>query len=223
MHIIVVGCGRTGSLLASSLTEKGHSVTVVDENNAQFTRLGPDFRGRTVHGVGFDRDVLLRAGIENADGVVAVTNNEMVNLVVVYIARQLFHIPRVVARLYEPERTALYERLGVPVVSAVSWRVSRLEEMLCQRALHVADTLGNGEVVTVNLRVPDDWAGRPLSPLTQPGRVTPVALIRAGSAHLVTPEATLQQGDVICLALAAEALEELREQVSRAGGEACAC
>lgn len=222
MQIIVVGCGRTGALLASSLTAKGHRVTVVDEDNATFARLGPDFRGRTVHGVGFDRDVLLRAGIEEADGVAAVTNDEMVNLVVAYIARQHFHVPRVVARLYETERSALYERLGVPVVSAVSWRVGRLEQMLCESALHVTDTLGNGEVVAVNLRVPEQWAGRSLSSLTQPGRVIVVALIRAGGAHLATPEMSLQPGDVLRLVLAAEALEELQEQVRHAGGETCA-
>ncbi len=222
MYIIIVGCGRTGALLASSLTDKGHRVTVVDEDNATFARLGSGFRGRTVHGVGFDRDVLLRAGIEEADGLAAVTNDEMANLVVAYIARHHFHVPRVVARLYETERAVLYERLGVAVVSAVSWRVSRLEQMLCESALHVADALGNGEVVAVNLRVPDGWAGRPLASLTQPGRVMAVALIRAGSAHLAAPELSLQPGDVLRLALAAEALEDLQKQVRQAGGETCA-
>lgn len=104
MKFIVVGCGRTGATLALLLAQKGHQVVVVDANSEAFWRLMPDFKGRMLTGVAFDRDVLLRAGIETADGVAAVTSNELANLVVCQLARVHFQVPRVVARLYEPER-----------------------------------------------------------------------------------------------------------------------
>lgn len=218
MRIIVVGCGRTGSLLARSLSEKGHQVVVVDDDPSRFWRLGPQFAGRTVEGVGFDRDVLIRAGIEDADGVAVVTDDDMTNLIVARAARWHFQVPNVVARLFDPERAVLYEAIGVPVVTTVSWRVSRIEQLLCHPRMRVADTLGNGEVVIVNLSVPQGWVGRPLSSLTAHGKIVPIALLRAGSAQVAAPEMSLQAGDVLYLSVAAEALDDLQAGLEEAGG-----
>jgi trk system potassium uptake protein TrkA len=222
MHIIIVGCGRTGSLLARTLAERGHQVVVVDPNPDQFLRLGPNFRGRTITGLGFDRDVLLRAGIEHAQGVAAVTSDETANLLIAFIARRHFHVPNVVARLFEPERAALYQAIGVPVVTAAEWRVHRLEQLLCQPALNVVDTLGNGEVTVVELRVPAAWAGQPFSFLFIPEKVAPTVLIRGGSARIPAPDVTLEAGDIIRLSVATDALEDLRARLTRAGGMECA-
>jgi len=222
MHIIIVGCGRTGSLLARTLAERGHQVVVVDPNPDQFLRLGPNFRGRTITGLGFDRDVLLRAGIEHAQGVAAVTSDETANLLIAFIARRHFHVPNVVARLFEPERVALYQAIGVPVVTAAEWRVHRLEQLLCQPALNVVDTLGNGEVTVVELRVPAAWAGQPFSFLFIPEKVAPTVLIRGGSARIPAPDVTLEAGDIIRLSVATDALEDLRARLTRAGGMECA-
>jgi len=222
MHIIIVGCGRTGSLLARTLAERGHQVVVVDPNPDQFLRLGPNFRGRTITGLGFDRDVLLRAGIEHAQGVAAVTSNETANLLIAFIARRHFHVPNVVARLFEPERAALYQAIGVPVVTAAEWRVHRLEQLLCQPALNVVDTLGNGEVTVVELRVPAAWAGQPFSFLFIPEKVAPTVLIRGGSARMPAPDVTLEAGDIIRLSVATDALEDLRARLAQAGGMECA-
>jgi len=222
MHIIIVGCGRTGSLLARTLAERGHQVVVVDPNPDQFLRLGPNFRGRTITGLGFDRDVLLRAGIEHAQGVAAVTSDETANLLIAFIARRHFHVPNVVARLFEPERVALYQAIGVPVVTAAEWRVHRLEQLLCQPALNVVDTLGNGEVTVVELRVPAAWAGQPFSFLFIPEKVAPTVLIRGGSARIPAPDITLEAGDIIRLSVATDALEDLRARLAQAGGMECA-
>jgi len=222
MHIIIVGCGRTGSLLARTLAERGHQVVVVDPNPDQFLRLGPNFRGRTITGLGFDRDVLLRAGIEHAQGVAAVTSDETANLLIAFIARRHFHVPNVVARLFEPERAALYQAIGVPVVTAAEWRVHRLEQLLCQPALNVVDTLGNGEVTVVELRVPAAWAGQPFSFLFIPEKVAPTVLIRGGSARIPAPDITLEAGDIIRLSVATDALEDLRARLTQAGGMECA-
>lgn len=222
MHIIVVGCGRTGSLLARTLAERGHHVVAVDPHPDQFLRLGPGFRGRTVTGLGFDRDVLLRAGIESAEGVAAVTGDEMANLLVAFIARRHFHVPNVVARLFEPERAVLYQAIGVPVVTAAEWRAHRLEHLLCQPVLNVVDTLGNGEVAVVELRVPTAWAGQPLSALLIPEKVIPMVLIRGGSARIPSLQIALEVGDIVRLSVAADALEELRARWIPPGGEECA-
>jgi len=222
MHIIIVGCGRTGSLLARTLAERGHQVVVVDPNPDQFLRLGPNFRGRTITGLGFDRDVLLRAGIEHAQGVAAVTSDETANLLVAFIARRHFHVPNVVARLFEPEWAALYQAIGVPVVTAAEWRVHRLEQLLCQPALNVVDTLGNGEVTVVELRVPAAWAGQPFSFLFIPEKVAPTVLILGGSARIPAPDVTLEAGDIVRLSVTTDALEELRARLNQAGGTECA-
>lgn len=222
MHIIVVGCGRTGSFLARTLVERGHQVVVVDPNPDQFIRLGPDFRGRTITGLGFDRDVLLRAGIEQAQGVAAVTSDETANLLVAFIARRHFHVPNVVARLFEPERAAIYQAIGVPVVTAAEWRAHRLEQLLCQPALNVVDTLGNGEVTIAELRVPPAWAGQPLSSLFIPEKTIPTVLIRGGAARIPAPDVSLEAGDIVRLSVATDALEELRTRLTQAGGMECA-
>ncbi len=222
MHIIVVGCGRTGSLLARTLAERGHQVVVVDPNPDQFLRLGPNFRGRTITGLGFDRDVLLRAGIEQAQGVAAVTSDETANLLVAFIARCHFNVPNVVARLFEPERAAIYQAIGVPVVTAAEWRAHRLEQLLCQPALNVVDTLGNGEVTIVELRVPPAWAGQPFSSLFIPEKTVPTVLIRRGTARIPAPDVSLEAGDIIRLSVATDALEDLRNRLAQAGGVECA-
>lgn len=221
MNIIIVGCGRTGSLLARSLAHKGHHVVVVDQNPEQFSRLGPDFRGRTVTGLGFDRDVLLRAGIESAHGVAAVTSDEMANLLVAFVARRHFHVPHVVARLFEPERAALYQAIGVPVVTAAEWRTNRIEHLLCHAALNVIDTLGNGEVTVVEIEVPPAWAGRSFGFLSSPERIVPTVLIRGGTAYLPAPDLPLEAGDIIRVSVATEALDDLRSMLAEAGGEGC--
>src|SRR5690606_18128502 len=125
MRFIVIGCGRTGAGLARRLEADGHDVTVVDTDAGAFDRLGPTFPGTTVHGVGFDRDVLARAGIDSADGLAAVTGNDEVNAVVARLASRMFHVPKVVARLHDPREAEIYRRLGVQVVAPVDWSIHR--------------------------------------------------------------------------------------------------
>ncbi len=219
MHIVVVGCGRTGALLARSLAENGHQVAVVDSDPDQFWRLGSDFCGRTVEGVAFDQDTLIRAGIEEADGVAVVTDDDIVNLTVARAARWHFQVPNVVVRLFDPERAVLYETIGVSVVTTVSWRVARIEQLLCRPTLQVTGTLGNGEVSLVDLSVPDRWAGRSLSAVPLPPQTIPIALTRRGSAMLAAPEVVLEEGDLLHLAVAADGLDSLQAGLEEARGE----
>ena len=113
MHVVIVGCGRVGSSLARSLVADGHTVAVIDRRSQAFERLGPNFSGETFTGIGFDRDLLVRAGIERAEAVAAVTNGDNSNILVARVARETFGIERVVARIYDPRRAAIYQRLGI--------------------------------------------------------------------------------------------------------------
>jgi len=210
MKFIVVGCGRTGATLARSLARKGHQVSVIDQDETTFSRLGPGFPGRTFEGLAFDRDVLLRAGIQEAQGLAAVTNDESANMIVCRIAKLHFGVPNVVARLYEPERTSLYEKLDVATVSSVTWRVLRLEQLLCQPTMSVVATLGNGEVQMVEVQVTAGIIGRTVREFVHPGRTTDVAIMHGGRADLPTMDTKLEVGDLFRLAVVSSYLDEFR-------------
>ena len=125
MHVIVVGCGRVGSTVANELIERGHDVVVIDRHREAFRRLGSRFTGTTMTGVGFDRNVLARAGITDQGAVMAVTSGDNSNILIARVARETFGVERVVARIYDPKRAVIYERLGIPTVASVSWTSAR--------------------------------------------------------------------------------------------------
>jgi len=210
MKFIVVGCGRTGATLAQSLCRKGHHVAVIDKAESAFSRLGPGFRGRTYLGLAFDQDVLLRAGIQEAQGLAALTNDEAANIIVCRIAKKIFNVPHVVARLYEPERASLYNSMGVATVSSVTWRVLRLEQLLCQPTLSVQGTLGNGEVQLVEVQVEEGLSGHAVREFVHPGRTTDVAVLHGGAASLPTMDTLLEKGDRLRLAVVSEYLDEFK-------------
>src|SRR5512139_1762646 len=135
MKIIIIGCGRMGSGLARAMSLRGHAVTVVDRDPAAFERLGPTFKGQTVVGIGFDREVLLKAGIDRADGLAALTESDEANVVAARLASQVFHIPRVVARLYDPRKAEIYKRLGLRTIAPVAWGIARAADLLSHSQL----------------------------------------------------------------------------------------
>jgi trk system potassium uptake protein TrkA len=170
VHVIVVGCGRVGSGLAASLESQGHSVAVIDRRPEAFRRLSPDFSGQSVVGVGFDRDRLLEAGVERAGALASVTNGDNSNIVVARVAREAFQIERVVARIYDQRRAAIYERLGIPTVATVQWTIDRVLRRILPDASSVEWIDASAQVCLVERVVPDLWAGRPLAELEIPGR-----------------------------------------------------
>ena len=220
MKFIVVGCGRTGSTLAQSLDQKGHQVSVIDHDETTFLRLGPGFSGRTYVGVAFDRDVLLRAGIQEAQGLAAVTNDEAANMIVCRIAKLHFGVPNVVARLYEPEREPLYEGINVATVSAITWRVLRLEQLLCQPTMGIIGTLGNGEVQIAEVQATEGLIGRAVREFVHSGKTTEVAILHGGSADLGTLDTRLEEGDYLRIAIVSSYLEEFEAWLERMKKEA---
>jgi len=213
MNVIVVGCGRVGSGLAYRLHQSGHQVTVIDQVASAFNNLPPDFRGRKVEGELLSREVLHRAGIEQADGLAAVTNSDSFNAVVAHLARTAYHVPNVVVRNFDPHWRTLHEAFGLKVVSSSIWAAQRTEELLCQSPLRTLFAAGNGEVRICELAIPEDWQGKGLQDLTVEGRCLPVAITRASRAVLPSPEILLEKGDLVYLSTTQEAFEGLRNRL----------
>lgn len=201
MRFIVIGCGRTGAGLARRLETDGHEVMVVDTDAGAFERLGPAFHGTTVHGVGFDREVLARVGIDRADGLATVTGNDEVNAVVARLASRVFHVPKVVARLHDPLEAEIYRRLGVQVVAPVDWSIHRTADLLTFAQARVLVSLGSGQVDVVDAEAPPLLDGRAVSEVTIPGEVLPVALTRSGRTFIPTSTTTLRAGDILHFAV----------------------
>lgn len=210
MKIIVIGCGRVGAGLARTLSLSGHAVTVVDRDPAAFERLGPAFKGQTVVGVGFDRDVLLKAGIERADGLAAVTASDEANVVAARIASQMFRVPRVVARLYDSRKAEIYRRLGLQTIAPVTWGIHRIADLLSYSPLDVVMSLGDGGVDIVEAEIPPLLVGRTVNELTVPGEVRVVAISRGGETFLPTRGTVLQEGDLLHLATLATSADRLK-------------
>jgi trk system potassium uptake protein TrkA len=219
MNVIVVGCGRLGSELASRLFHEGHEVTVVDNVEQSFERLKPDFRGRTVTGEVLSKEVLERAGIDKADGLAAVTNSDTLNAVVAHTARTIYKVPHVVVRNYDPSIRPVLEAFGFQIVSSTAWGAQRIEEMLGGAAVHTVFSAGNGEVEVYELVVPQNWNGRTLGELFGgSGQYLPVALTRAGRSFLPTTDTLLESCDLLNVSATAEGFAALR--ASLAGKEA---
>jgi trk system potassium uptake protein TrkA len=210
MHLIIIGCGRMGAGLAQTLCQRGHHVTVVDQDPAAFEQLGPAFKDRTVVGVGFDREVLLQAGIERADGLAAVTASDEANVVVARLARLMFRVPRVVARLYDPRKADIYRRLDVQTISTTAWGIQRIAELLGYSQLDPIASLGSGAVDIVEVAVPQLLVGRTINDMMIPGEVQIVAISRAGSTFLPTLGTRFQDGDMIHLSVLATSIERLK-------------
>jgi trk system potassium uptake protein TrkA len=192
-----MGCGRVGSTLAHSLEALGHSVAVIDQDADAFRRLGPDFAGLTVTGVGFDRDVLVQAGIERADAFAAVSSGDNSNIISARLARETFGVSRVVARIYDPKRAEVYERLGIPTVATVRWTADRMVRHLVPEGnLEVwRDPTSTVAIIEAPLHV--DWVGRSVHALEDATGTRVAYLMRFGIGALPTASTILQDGDQV--------------------------
>jgi trk system potassium uptake protein TrkA len=212
VHIVVVGCGRVGSELGSHLEKAGHTVAIVDKNGNAFRRLH-GFSGMTLTGLGFDRDVLLEAGVEQAGALAAVTNGDNSNILTARIAHETFEIERVVARIYDPRRAVIYQRLGIATVATVAWSVDQVLRRLVPGEQHADWVDPTGKIGVVERMLPAAWAGRKMSELNEPGRFWLTAVTRFGSAEIVRPDTMGQEGDVLHFVAATDALDLLRERL----------
>ncbi len=212
MQVVIVGCGRVGAELALTLCRQGR-VTVVDQQAQAFDQLGPEFNGRTVQGEGFDPEVLRRAGIESAGALAAVTSSDSVNVVAARLAREMFHVPRVVARVYNPRRLPVYETFHIDTVVSTTWGAQRIAQMLIDPWLVSVFSAGAGEVQLVEVHVPEAWAGRAMDDLvpSDSGRVA--AITRRGRAALPQAQMPLESGDRLLICLTQDGLRRLQERL----------
>ncbi|HEX6500812.1 MAG TPA: TrkA family potassium uptake protein [Micromonosporaceae bacterium] len=197
MHVVIMGCGRVGSTLALSLEGRAQSVAIIDMNPNAFRRLGSEFTGRTVTGVGFDREVLMQAGIERADAFAAVSSGDNSNIISARLARETFGVQRVVARIYDPKRAEVYERLGIPTVATVRWTADRmLRHLLPEGNLEVwRDPTSMVSIIEVPLHV--GWVSRQVGDLEEASGARVAYLMRFGVGTLPTPSTVLQDGDQV--------------------------
>ena len=209
MKIIVMGCGRVGEAVSLLLAEDGHDVTVIDKDRAALERLKPRFKGRVVNGIGFDRDVLIAAGIEQAESFAATSSSDSVNIVSARIARNIFQVPRVVARLFDPRRAEIYRRLGLVTMSSTEWGAGRIRELLTHAELDPVLTFGNGEAKILSVVVPEPLVGRMVRDVTMVGECFVVSITRDGQAFLPLLGTEFRKGDTIHLAVMASAMERV--------------
>jgi trk system potassium uptake protein len=160
MKVIIMGCGRVGEQVSQIMASEGHEVVVIDYDAEALARLGPGFKGRRVKGVGFDKDILIEAGIEDADAFAATSSSDTANIIAARIARNFFHVPRVVARLYDPRKAEIYQRLGLMTISSTTWGAERIHELLIHTALDPVHSFGNGEVHLLDIETPPRLVGR---------------------------------------------------------------
>jgi trk system potassium uptake protein TrkA len=199
VHIVVMGCGRVGSSLARNLERAGHSVAIIDQNPAAFRRLGPEFAGDQVTGVGFDRDTLGRAGIDRAGAFAAVSSGDNSNIIAARVARETFGVSHVVARIYDPKRAEVYERLGIPTVKTVPWTVHRLLSTILGDK-HTEDWRDpSGAVSLVQVPLHEGWIGRKVRSLEAATGARVAFLTRFGTGVLPTGVTMLQDGDQVHL------------------------
>lgn len=218
MRVIIMGCGRVGAEVSRLMAAEGHDVTVIDCDENIRARLGPDFKGKIVVGLGFDHDVLIRAGIEQADAFAATSDSDNVNIVAARIARNIFHVPRVAARLYDPRRAEIYRRLGLTTISSTAWGAERIREVLTHSELDARGTFGNGEVTLLTIEASPALVGRSVSVLNVPGEVLVIAMTREDKAFLPTLGTEIREGDLIHFSVLAAAMDRLEQLLGMGEG-----
>jgi trk system potassium uptake protein len=213
MKVVIVGCGRLGAELAGRLFERGHEVSVIDNNERAFSKLPAKFEGRINEGDAINRDVLHRAGIERADAVAVVTDSDVLNAVVGHLARSYYHVANVVVRNYDPRYRPIMEAFNLQVISALSWGSQRIEEMIYHDDVRAVFSAGNGEVEVYEVAVPEKWTGRMLRDLINGDECVPVSLTHAGRAVLPHADTVLESGDVVHVSATLEGVAALRKHV----------
>ncbi len=213
MKVIIVGCGKLGAGLANSLIKKGHRVTVIDNNPEAFELLGKDFKGETIVGIGFDRDILEQAQIHLADAIVACSKSDETNALIGRISKNIYKVPRVISRLYDPRRAEIYRTLGIQTISTTTWGVQRTIEMLSYGQLDSILTLGDSNVEMIRLETPALLIGRTVNELTVLGEIQVVAISRENKTFLPTMGTALHKHDVIYIAALSTSVKKLKSMV----------
>lgn len=210
MKIVIFGCGRMGSGIAQTLAHSHHQIVVVDNDKQAFERLGPSFTGTIIQGEALDQEMFAASGVSRADGLAAVTGNDTINTVVARAAKQLFRVPKVVARIHDPLNAEIYRKLGIQTVTSVSLGVVRISELLTFSHLDIRYSLGNGEVGIVTFEIPHPLSGHTVADITMPGEVQIVTLTRNGKTTIPASGTVFQTGDLLHIAVEKNSVSRLK-------------
>ncbi len=213
MRVLIMGCGRVGSELSLALLEGGHDVTVIDKNPEAFWRYPPGEGARQMVGLGFDRELLEEAGIRDADAFIAVSSGDNSNIVSARVALEHFHVPKVIARIYDPRRAEIYGRLNIPTVATTTWGIKQIQLMLLHDREEIRESLGGGDILRVRVPVPQHLIGKPANTLNVDGKILVAGVSRGGTGFLPTPDSTLQAGDYLVVMMVKDGLEMLDQQL----------
>ncbi|NHN56901.1 TrkA family potassium uptake protein [Calidifontibacter sp. DB0510] len=211
MHYVIMGCGRVGSTLALTLQQQGHEVAVIDRDESAFRRLGTGFEGQRVTGVGFDRDTLVQAGIERAYAFAAVSSGDNSNILAARVARETFDVEHVVARIYDPGRAEIYQRLGIPTVATVRWTADQVLRRLVPAGAVPLHTDASGKVTLTEIPPHLSWVGTPLAKLEHETGIRVAYVTRLGEGILPTKETVFQEGDLLHFLVPTERMSEIEQ------------
>jgi trk system potassium uptake protein TrkA len=216
VHLVIMGCGRVGSLLARGLEYRGHTVAVIDIDQDAFRRLGPDFQGKTVKGLGFDRDVLRRAGIEKADGFAAVSSGDNSNIIAARVVRETFNVSNVVARIYDQGRAEVYERLGIPSVATVRWAADQMMRRLLPSGSEPLWRDPSGSVRLMEIYANPGWVGKKITQMEAAAKCRIPFVLRFGAGIVPGDQSVFQDGDLLYAAVANEQVADVEDLFSKA-------
>lgn len=218
MRIIIVGLGRMGTELAAQLSDKENEIVVIDKDPETFDKLNHKFSGQKVTGVGFDKAVLEQANITRADALIACTNSDETNVVIARIAKNIYRVPRVVARSYDMRKAEIYRRLGIRTISTTSWGVTRAVQLLTFDKFDVVYEIGSGGTNLLRVDVPPMLVGKEIRDITAPGEIHVTAITRGNKSFLPTLRTTLEHGDILYIAVINSAKDTLRSMLGVSKG-----
>ncbi|WP_026533890.1 potassium channel family protein [Arthrobacter sp. H14] len=214
-HFVIMGCGRVGASLAHTLDDSGHSVSIIDQDERAFRRLRSSFSGNRVTGVGFDRDTLRHADIEHAYAFAAVSSGDNSNILATRVARETYHVPHVVARIYDSGRAEIYQRLGIPTVAAVRWSADQvLRRILPEQSIAGDFRESSGRLILGEVNLDAGWIGQPLTAIEQATGARVAYLTRFGEGTLPRPGTSYQQGDIVHMMMEVKTSDEINRILS---------
>jgi trk system potassium uptake protein TrkA len=211
MKIVIMGCGRVGAEVTMQLSQAGHEVAIIDKRKEAFDRLPPEFKAKTLVGVGFDREILEDAGIKEADAFIAVSSGDNSNILSARVASEYYHVPNVIARIFDPRRAEIYERLNIPTVASVRWTAKQIVLMLFHAREEIKESLGGGDLLRMRVEIPPHLVGKPVSELSMEKKVLVAGVDRGGQGFIPDPTSTFQAGDVAQVIVHHNALDMLDE------------
>jgi trk system potassium uptake protein TrkA len=220
VHVLIMGCGRVGSELSHALGKNNHDVVVIDKRQEAFYRYPPGDHARQIVGLGFDRDVLEEAGIRDADAFIAVSSGDNSNIVSARVALEHYHVGKVIARIYDPRRAEIYERLNIPTVATTTWGIKQIQLMLLHDRQEVREALGGGTLLRVRVPISGHLVGKAVHDLNVEGRILVAGVSRGGAGFIPTASSRLQHGDYLIVMVEKESMDTLDELLAAPGDHA---